>query len=74
MGYKKVGTIDGMSEIPFNKTIIVSGSIGDRWMYQMEGSFKKQGNEIVFRNVHEMSTKIEDDTVIGLNILEKTIA
>ena len=37
----------------------------------MDGVLYKQGNKIIFRNMHEMSTEIDENTVIGLNILEE---
>ncbi|MCO7175542.1 hypothetical protein ACFP7A_00885 [Sporolactobacillus kofuensis] len=71
MAYKKIGTIDNISQIPFNKNLIVTGRMGNGWSWHMPGVFKKQGNKIVFRNVHEMSTEIDKNTIIGLNILEE---
>lgn len=71
MEYKTIGTIDDISEIPFDKNLIVTGNIGGSWKWRMPGVFKKSGSKIVFRNEHEMSTKIDENTEIGLNILEK---
>ncbi|MED3779377.1 hypothetical protein P4560_02270 [Heyndrickxia sporothermodurans] len=71
MEYKKVGTIDNISEIPFDKNIIVTGRIGIGWSWQMPGVFRQKENKIFFRNEHEMSTVIDENTVISLNILEK---
>lgn len=71
MMYKKIGTIDNISEIPFNKKLIVTGKVDKiGWMWQMGGMFIKIGNEIIFRNEYDMTTKVEDGE-IGLNILEK---
>ncbi|MDQ0154974.1 hypothetical protein [Robertmurraya andreesenii] len=74
MLYKKVGTIDSISEIPFDESLIVTGRIGNGWTWRMPGVFKKQGNKIVFRNMYEMSTEIDENTKIGLNILESTMS
>lgn len=71
MVYKRIGTIDNISQIPFNKNLIVTGRIGNGWSWQMPGVFKKQENKIVFRNEYEMSTEIDENTVISLNVLEK---
>lgn len=71
MTYKRIGTIDNISQIPFDKDLILTGRIGNGWSHQMPGVFKKQGNKIVFRNVYEMSTVIDENTDISLNILEK---
>lgn len=71
MEYKRVGTIDNISQIPFDKNIIVTGIIGNGWSWKMPGVFKKQGNKIIFRNMHGMSTEIDENTEIGLNILEE---
>ncbi len=71
MKYKRIGTIDNISQIPFDKNLIVTGRIGNGWSWQMPGVFKKQENMIVFRNEHEMSTVIDKNTEISLNILEK---
>lgn len=71
MAYMKIGTIDGISEIPFNKNVIVSGRVDKTgWMWQMGGLFEKKGNEIVFKNEYGMTTKVEEEE-ISLNILEK---
>ncbi|MFL0365357.1 hypothetical protein ACH0BF_20325 [Pseudobacillus sp. 179-B 2D1 NHS] len=71
MEYKMIGTIDNISEIPFDENLIVTGRIGSSWRWRMPGVFKKQDNKIIFRNMHEMSTEIDENTEIGLNILEK---
>lgn len=71
MMYKKIGTIDNLSEILFNKKLIVTGTIGNGWLYQMPGVFKKIGNKIVFRNDNDMSTEIDEKTCISLNVLER---
>ena len=71
MAYEKIGTIDDISEIQFNKKIIVSGSVDKTgWMWHMGGMFMRIGNEIVFKNEYGMVTKVEDGK-IGLNILRE---
>ncbi|MEK4824602.1 hypothetical protein NSS71_08585 [Niallia sp. FSL W8-0951] len=71
MLYRKIGTIDNIFQIPFDKNLIITGRIGNSWSYQMPGVFKKNENKIVFRNEHEISTVIDKNTEISLNILEK---
>lgn len=68
--FKKVGEIDSIAEIPFDKPIIVSGGIdkGKCWMQQMPGIFIKKDGKIFFKNEYEMNTEIVED--IHLNILE----
>ncbi len=72
MGYKKIGTIDDISELPFNKNVIVSGRVDKTgWMWQMGGVFGKRGDKIVFiDNVIGMAREVKEGE-IGLNILEK---
>lgn len=41
--YNKTGVIDSWGDIPWNKQIIVSGSIGrNAWMWRMPGVFKEK--------------------------------
>lgn len=73
MSYKKVGVIESISEIPFNKNIIVTGSVGcNDWKWRMEGEFKHKGKGIVFRDVHGCVSHVGE--TISLNILEKVTA
>lgn len=73
MAYEKIGVIEDVSAIQFNKRIIVNGRV-DRtgWMWHMGGVFKKKGNEIVFKNEYGMSTKVENGE-IGLTVLRKIV-
>lgn len=69
MTYQKIGTIDSISEIEFDKKIIVSGHVNKiGWMWRMPGIFKQQGKEIFFENEHGMKSKVVEGE-IGLNIL-----
>jgi len=72
MGYKKIGTIDDISEIPFNKNVIVSGRVDKTgWMWQMGGVFGKGGDKIVFvDNEIGMAREVKEEE-ISLNVLEK---
>ena len=71
MRYRKIGTIDSITEIPFNENIIVSGRVDKTgWMWQMGGIFDREENQIVFKNEYGMTTKVEEKE-ISLNILEK---
>lgn len=71
MAYEKIGIIEDVSDIQFNKHIIVNGSVDKTgWMWHMGGMFKKKRNEIVFENEYEMSTKVECGK-LGLTILRK---
>lgn len=71
MRYRKIGTIDSITEIPFNENIIVSGRVDKvGWMWQMGGIFDREENQIVFKNEHGMTTKVEGRE-ISLNVLEK---
>lgn len=71
MKYRKIGTLDNISEIPFNRNIIVSGRVDKTgWMWQMGGTFKKEKNQIIFKNDYGMTTKVEEKE-ISLNVLEK---
>ena len=71
MAYEKIGTIKDISEIEFDKNIIVNGSVNKiGWMWHMGGMFKKKGNEIILKNEHGMVTKVVNGDV-GLTILRK---
>lgn len=71
MAYKRIGDIKNISEIQFDKHIIVNGSVDKiGWMWHMGGMFKKKGNEIVFANDYGMTTKVERGE-LGLTILEE---
>jgi len=71
MAYEKIGTIEDVSKIQFDKHIIVNGSVDKAgWMWHMGGMFKKKGNEIVFQNEYGMSTKVKCGE-LDLTILRK---
>jgi len=35
MLYRKIGTIDNIFQIPFDKNLIITGRIGNGWSYQI---------------------------------------
>lgn len=71
MAYEKIGTIEDVSDIKFDKHIIVNGRVDKRgWMWHMGGMFKKRRNEIVFENDYGMTTKVECEK-LGLTILRE---
>ena len=69
--YKKTGGIDSFYEIPWNKPIIVSGSIGrDAWMWHMPGVFERNNGKARFMNEYGMAKNVDENTHISLNVLE----
>ena len=72
MIYKKVGNIDSLQDIPWDKKIIITGSIGGSraWFQRMEGTFKNDNNNFRFVNIYGTATCFSKDDFISLNILE----
>ena len=70
--YKKIGNIDGFNDIPWDKPIIITGSIGRAWSHRMPGVFKKDNNDFRFVNEFGMSTRFNNNDLISLNILEES--
>ena len=72
MEYEKVGAINNISDIQFNKNIIVNGSVDKTgWMWHMGGRFEKRKDKIVFvDNVIGLAREVKEGE-ISLNILEK---
>ena len=74
MDFKKVGEINNIKDIPFGKHVIVSGTMSNGnhgWMWRMPGIFIKNDNDIVFKNHNDLITKIDEKTILGLNLLER---
>ncbi len=72
MGYIKTGVINDISEIPLNKTLIISGNVNKySWYWRMDGVFEKKEGEIVFRDIHGIVTKAKRGEV-HLNVLKKS--
>ena len=71
--YKLVGVIRNFNDIPFDKQIIIAGSINgnELWFHRMPGTFKKDNDDYRFVNVHGMPTRFSKETPISLSILEK---
>lgn len=68
--YNKTGVIDSWGDIPWNKQIIVSGSIGrNAWMWRMPGCFKKNNGDAWFMDEHGMATHFNENDLISLNML-----
>ena len=58
---KTIGTIQGLAEIPFDKGLIVSGSVNKTcWVWRMPGTFKRKGNEVIFENMHGMTSTVDE--------------
>ena len=72
MAYKKVGVIENISDIQFNKDIVVNGSVDKTgWMWHMEGKFEKRGDKIVFvDNVIGLAREVKEGE-IGLTALKE---
>lgn len=70
-GHRRVGVINSISDIPFNRHLILSGELGSGYMWRMPGVFRKDNNETVFINHCDIKTQIDDETKINLLILEK---
>ena len=71
--YKLVGIIRKFDDIPFDKQIIIAGSINgqEAWFHYMPGTFKKDNDDYRFVNVHGMPTRFGKETPIALSVLEK---
>lgn len=72
MEYEKVGAINNISDIQFNKDIVVNGSVDKTgWMWHMEGKFEKRGDKIVFvDNVIELAREVKEGEV-DLTVLKE---
>lgn len=74
MDLKKAGEINNIKDIPFDRHVIVSGTMsnGDHgWIWRMPGIFIKNDNGIFFRNHNDLITKIDENTILGLKLLER---
>ena len=70
--YRKIGEINGFSEIPWGKEIIVTGSIGSgNWVQRMKGVFEQNSSDYRFKNEFGMSTHLSPNDFISLNVLEE---
>jgi len=70
MKYKNIGTIKDISEIPFNKNLVLNGILGSGWMWRMKGKFKRcQNNKIIFEDINGCVAEVEGK--IDLAILER---
>lgn len=67
--YQRVGTIKNISEIPFDKALILTGTLGSGWLWRMPGMFKKREGGIVFED-HCGCVSSVDETKINLAIME----
>lgn len=73
--YKKIGNIDSLNEIPWDKPVIITGEI-DRnhaWFYRMAGMFKRDNECLRFVDDFGMSTRFNNNDSISLSILEKSM-
>ena len=58
--YKK-GTIKSMADIIFEKEMIVSGNVNKTcWVWRMPGEFKRKGNEVIFENMHGITSTVDE--------------
>ena len=71
--YRKIGEINGFSEIPWDESVIISGSIGGNrsWVQRMPGVFRKDNNDFRFVDDFGMSTRFGRSDSTSLNLLEK---
>ena len=59
--FKKIGAIKKLVEIPFDKELIVTGSVNKHgWVWRMPGTFKRKGNEVIFENMHGMTSTVDE--------------
>jgi len=73
--FKKTGNIDSFADIPWDKQIIITGSIAGNKSYfqRMEGTFRKDNDNFRFVDDFGMSTHFNKNDSMSLNILEKQI-
>lgn len=69
--YKKIGEINGFSEIPWGKEIIITGSVGNGWYWNAKGRFTKNENGCRFQDDCGVCTQFIPSDFISLNVLEK---
>lgn len=65
--FKKIGTIQNLAEIPHDKELVVSGSINKReWVWRMPGTFRRKGSEVIFVNMHEMTSVVDENINLAI--------
>ena len=72
--YRKIGKIESCQDIPWDKEIIISGSIGkNTWLWRMSGIFKACSDNRLARFIdeHGVVTPFNEKDFLSLSILEK---
>jgi len=69
--YRKIGEINGFSEIPWGKEIIITGSVGNGWYWQAKGNFIKGESSCRFKDECGVFTQFIPGDFISLNVLEE---
>ena len=71
--YKLVGSINSFKDIPFDKQVIISGSIDgtQSWFHRVPGIFRKDNDDYRFVDDHGMASRFRKETPLSLNVLER---